>query len=69
MQSARCSFPEGVRIFPDGVNELDPCVYEEIECYANVTVHILRCKKCGHVSVEWERQDDTDEIEVCACLE
>ena len=53
-----------MRIFPDGENELDPCVYEEIERYANVTVTVLRCKNCGHISVEWERQEDTEELDV-----
>lgn len=53
-----------MRIFPDGENELDPCIYEEIERYANVTVTVLRCKKCGHISIEWERQEDTEELDV-----
>lgn len=35
----KCRFPPGVIVKPDGVNELDPCVYEEVECYKNVTVH------------------------------
>lgn len=29
----KCRFPPGVIVKPDGVNELDPCVYEEVECY------------------------------------
>ena len=37
--------------------DVDPCVYEEVETIENCTVHILRCKKCGHVEVEWERND------------
>ena len=60
----KCEFPEGVVIKPDGVNELDPCVYEEIEAYKNVTVHVLRCKKCGHIELQWDRQEDTEEIEI-----
>ena len=60
----KCEFPEGVVIKPDGVNELDPCVYEEIEVYKNVTVHVLRCKKCGHIELQWDRQEDTEEIEI-----
>jgi len=39
---------------PDGVNELDPCVYKEIETHHNCTVHILKCKKCGHIEITWE---------------
>ena len=61
---SKCEFPEGVVIKPDGVNELDPCVYEEVETYANVTIHILRCKKCGHTEIEWERQENTEKIEI-----
>lgn len=58
----KCSFPAGVSIRLDGVHELDPCVYEEIERYRNVTVIISRCKNCGHIDVSWERQDNTEEI-------
>lgn len=61
---SKCEFPEGVVIKPDGVNELDPCVYKEIEAYKNVTVHVLQCKNCGHTEVEWERQENTEEIEI-----
>lgn len=61
--SGRCSF-EGVAIKPDGVHELDPCVYEDIEMYTNVTVVISRCKKCGRIELSWLRQDDTEEVKV-----
>ena len=60
----KCTLPEGVVIKPDGVNELDPCIYEEIEKYANVTVSIRRCKNCGNIDIAWYRQDDTEELEV-----
>lgn len=60
----KCQFPGGVVIKPDGVNELDPCIYEEVERYANVTVSINRCKVCGHVSIEWMRQEDTEQLEI-----
>lgn len=59
----KCTLPDGIVFKPDGVNELDPCIYEEIEQYKNVTVHILRCKKCGHIEIEWERQEDTERID------
>ena len=39
---------------PDGVNELDPCVYQEIETHTNCTVHVMKCKKCGHIEILWE---------------
>ena len=60
----KCCFPPGVIVKPDGVNELDPCVYEEVECYKNVTVHVMRCLRCGHVEISWERQEDTEEVEL-----
>ena len=58
----RCRFPDGVVIKPDGVNELDPCLYEEIETVEHCTVHILRCRRCGHIEIEWEREllDDSE---------
>ena len=59
----KCEFPSGVEIKPDGVNSLDPCIYEEVERYENVTVSISRCKRCGHVEVSWFRQPDTIKVE------
>ena len=58
----KCSFGDGITVKPDGANELDPCLYQEIGTYENVTVHILRCVRCGHIEVEWERQDNTIDI-------
>lgn len=59
----KCSFPDGILIKPDGANELDPCVYEEIEKYKNVTVTISRCRNFGHIDVSWKRQENTETIE------
>lgn len=58
----KCKFPDGITIRPDGVNELAPCVYEEVERYRNVTVSVMRCKRCGHVEISWLRQEDTEEV-------
>ena len=58
----KCSWPEGLTIKPDGQNELDPCIYDQVEEYENVTVRILRCRKCGHIQIEWERQENTVQI-------
>lgn len=58
----KCKFPDGITIRPDGVNELDPCVYEEVERYRNVTVSVMRCKHCGHVEISWFRQEDIEEV-------
>lgn len=63
MEKEKCSFPANISVRPDGINELDPCVYEETERYANVTVIISKCKKCGHVDVSWIRQEDTAKID------
>lgn len=60
----KCCFPPGITIKPDGKNELDPCIYEEVECYKNVTVHVMRCQRCGHVEISWERQEDTEEVDL-----
>ena len=43
----KCEFPNGMVIKPDGVNELDPCIYEVVEKYANVTIEVLKCKTVG----------------------
>lgn len=60
----KCKLPNEMTIKPDGINELDPCVYEEIERYANVTISISRCRNCGHIDISWFRQEDTEELEV-----
>lgn len=55
----KCKFPDGVAIKPDGVNELDPCVYEVEAEYHNVTVQVLRCTKCGCMDLAWKVQKNT----------
>ena len=65
MKNHKCTFGDQnteITVKLDGRNELDPCLYQEIETYENVTVHILRCVRCGHIEVEWERQDNTIDI-------
>ena len=61
MECKKCSF-DGFAIKPDSIHEIDPCVYEDIEMYTNVTVIVSRCKNCGHIDISWIRQDDTEEI-------
>lgn len=41
-----------------------PCVYEEIERYANATVIVQRCVKCGQTVVRWAAQPDTVRLPV-----
>lgn len=57
----RCNHGDGVTVKIAGI-PVDPCVYEEVEAYRNVTVRVLKCKRCGHTEIEWERQEDTEEI-------
>lgn len=59
---ADCKFPDGMVIKPDGVNELDPCIYETTETYTNCVVEISRCKKCGKINISWCKTPDTKEI-------
>lgn len=61
-QSRKCSFGHGITIKPDGINELDPCIYEDKEIHSNVTVYVRRCQKCGNIDIAWKRQDDTEDI-------
>lgn len=56
----KCSFGEGITIKPDGIHELDPCIYETVEEHTGCTVRVLRCKKCGHIEIEWERGQDNE---------
>lgn len=55
---SKCTFGEGITIKPDGMNELDPCCYETVEEYKGCTVRVLRCKKCGHTEIEWEKENE-----------
>lgn len=59
-----CKFPDGLTIKPDGVHDLDPCLYDEIERYGNVTVSIRKCRFCGKIDICWYRQEDTIELDV-----
>ncbi len=58
----KCQFPDGLSIRPDGINELDPCVYEDIEKHTNVTVIVSKCKNCGNIDISWIRQENTEDI-------
>lgn len=55
----KCEMSGGISIRPDGIHELDACSYEISELYRNVTVEILKCKKCGNVSIGWYKQPNT----------
>lgn len=62
LMGKKCNFGAGVTIKPDGIHELDPCIYETKEIHANVTVYVRQCPKCGSVDISWERQEDTEDI-------
>lgn len=51
MPRCRCRFPDGLAVKPDGVHELDPCVYADKQVLRNVTVTVSQCIHCGHVSI------------------
>lgn len=57
----KCSF-DGMTVKPDGIHELDPCIYETTEIYTNVTVEVRKCIKCGNVDIVWIRQEDTEKV-------
>lgn len=58
---SECSF-NPIQIKPDGVHELSPHIFEDVEMYKNVTVIVSRCKHCGKIEIGWLRQDDTEVI-------
>jgi hypothetical protein len=64
LRGNKCRFHDGYTVKLDGVNELDPCIYEVIETHKNVTVEINRCQKCGHIEITWRRQDDTEDGDI-----
>lgn len=49
---------------PDGVNELDPCLYRDEMMYTNVNIIVAHCIKCGHRSIIWTRTENTEEIDL-----
>ncbi len=60
MPNCKCKFPNGLVVKPDGKNELDPCIYEDIEIHTNCQVIISRCKKCGNIGISWTKNEDCE---------
>lgn len=58
----KCQFPDGVTIKPDGIHELDPCMYELVEIHKNVTVKVYKCVVCGTKDITWALQPNTESI-------
>lgn len=52
----------GITILPDGIHPLSPHAFQEELHLRNVEIQILRCKICGHVSIGWKRQENTEEV-------
>ena len=59
---SKCQWPDGATVKPDGIHELDPCVYVERQSLHNVDIVISECPKCGAIDISWERNDDTEVI-------
>ena len=59
---SKYQFPDGISFKQDGVNEVDPCVYELIEEHRNVTVKVYRCKNCGSIDISWVRTENTEDV-------
>jgi Zn ribbon nucleic-acid-binding protein len=57
----KCRRFKDIVIQPDGQNELNPCKYDEVSRYENVTVSVLKCRRCGHIEIELHRQPNTTE--------
>lgn len=57
-----CCHFDGITIKPDGENELSACAFQLEQRLRNVTVEILRCPKCGNVSIGWYKQENTEDI-------
>lgn len=58
----KCSF-DGYSIKPDGINDLDPCLYEDIEVHTNCTVIVSRCKNCGYVELSWIKNEGCESFD------
>ena len=63
-EAKKCCFPEGIAaVKSDGEHELDPCVFEDVQIVRNVTVFVSRCARCGRISVSWQRQSDSEDVD------
>ena len=55
-----CEWPDGITIRPDGVHDLDPCVFDELEIVEGATVTLLRCRYCGKIEILWKRPKEVE---------
>ncbi len=61
-EKPKCSWGEGISFRPDGEHELDPCIYEDVQIFKNVTVIISRCIRCGNISMGWQFQKNSEVV-------
>ena len=61
MTCKKCS-RGGITSRPDGIHELDACLFQLKQKLRNVTIEILECPVCGDVSIGWYRQENTEDI-------
>lgn len=50
-----CDLNGWLEFKPDGKNTVSLHDFEEVEVIEGATVQILRCRKCGAISVGWTR--------------
>ena len=64
MDELRSLFGKQFLKTPAGIFEIDApgCELEEESLFQNVTVQILKCRKCGRRSIAWWEQPNTVEI-------
>lgn len=62
MGEDNCNLTEKIGTIDIGNNTIDNCIYETQEAYANVTIEILKCPKCGKTTIAWRRQEDTIDL-------
>lgn len=59
-----CKHLDGQLYFgPNGEYEIEPCVLEVKEVWANVTVEISECPVCHKTSIGWYRQPNTIKVD------
>ena len=61
MHFCKCSMPDGLVIKPDGVNELDPCLYRRKRLYTNCT-RVSRCRNAVLYNINAYRTAATEEV-------
>jgi hypothetical protein len=58
-----CDLNGWVHFLPDGEHEVSLHDFEEIEVVHNAVVRILKCRKCGALSIGWHREGAFEEDE------